>query len=78
LRHDCKIQKSKKLEDGSDVGIIMNEDVEFLRERAAALRGLAQRAPAIADSLRRLAAELETKAAELERDGDKDRDGADA
>ena len=46
--------------------IIMMEQINFLREKAAALRGLSQRAPAIADALRRLADELEAKAADLE------------
>jgi len=43
------------------------EQVNFLREKAAALRGLSHRAPAIADALRRLADELEAKAAALVR-----------
>jgi hypothetical protein len=45
----------------------MMNDINFLRQRAAALRDLAQRAPDIAADLRRLADELEVKAAELER-----------
>jgi len=45
----------------------MNNQINFLREKAAALRALSQRAPAIADALRRLADELEAKAADLER-----------
>jgi hypothetical protein len=48
----------------------MMSDMNFLREKAAALRDLAKRAPAIADELRRLAGELEAKAAGLERDRD--------
>lgn len=49
---------------------IMTNDIEFLRDKAAALRELARRAPAIADALRRLAEDLEAEAAELERKGD--------
>jgi len=49
----------------------MINEVEFLREKAAALRGLAHRAPAIADALHRLADELELKAADLERRQDR-------
>jgi hypothetical protein len=45
----------------------MMEQIDFLREKAAALRALSQRAPAIAEALRRLADELEAKAADLER-----------
>jgi hypothetical protein len=45
----------------------MIEQINFLREKARALRALSNRAPAIADALRRLAAELEAKAADLER-----------
>ena len=48
----------------------MIDHIDFLREKAAALRALAQRAPLIAESLRRLADELETRAADLERDQD--------
>jgi hypothetical protein len=44
----------------------MTEDIIFLREKAAALRDLAQRAPSIARDLRRLADELDAKAAEME------------
>jgi hypothetical protein len=47
----------------------MVDQINFLREKAAALRALSQRAPAIADALRRLADELEVKAAALERQG---------
>jgi hypothetical protein len=45
----------------------MIEQINFLRQKAAALRALSHRAPAIADALRRLADELETKAVDLER-----------
>ena len=45
----------------------MIDDISFLRSKAAALRQLAGRTPAIADELRRLAGELEAKANELER-----------
>jgi len=45
----------------------MIDQINFLREKAAALRVLAQSAPTIADALRRLADELELKAADLER-----------
>jgi hypothetical protein len=48
----------------------MINHIGFLRERAAALRDLAQRAPDIGDALRRLADELDVKAAELERSRD--------
>ena len=44
----------------------MIDQVKFLREKAAALRVLSQRAPAIGNALRRLADELQAKAAELE------------
>jgi hypothetical protein len=45
----------------------MIDEIKFLREKAAALRTLSHRAPAIAEALRRLADELELKAADLER-----------
>jgi len=45
----------------------MISHIGFLRERAAALRDLARRAPDIGDALHRLADELDMKAAELER-----------
>jgi hypothetical protein len=45
----------------------MIQQINFLREKAAALRALSHRAPAIADALRRLADELEAKAADLVR-----------
>ena len=45
----------------------MGGEIEFLRSGAAELRGLVQRAPEIADALRRMADELEGRAAELER-----------
>jgi hypothetical protein len=45
----------------------MIDHVNFLREKAAALRDLAQRSPSIAGELRYLADELESKAAELVR-----------
>jgi hypothetical protein len=45
----------------------MTDHVGFLRAKAAALRDLTRRAPLIADALRRLADELEARAAELER-----------
>ena len=42
-------------------------EIKFVREKAAGLRDLALRAPAIGEALRRLADELESRAAELER-----------
>jgi len=45
----------------------MPDDIDFLRKRAAELRSLAQQDPAISDALRRIADELDAKAAELER-----------
>lgn len=44
----------------------MMEHAYFLKQQAAALRALAQRAPKIAEDLRRLADDLEAKAAELD------------
>lgn len=44
----------------------MINQVDFLRKKALALRNLAERAPNIGDPLRRLADELDAKAAELE------------
>jgi hypothetical protein len=44
-------------------------DIEFLRKKAVALRGLAQRAPELGDALRRLADEMDAKADELEARG---------
>jgi hypothetical protein len=44
----------------------MMEHSDFLREKAVALRALAQRAPLLADELRRLADELDARAANLE------------
>lgn len=48
----------------------MIDHIDFLRGKAAALRDLAQRAPQIAEALRRLADELDAKAADLERGQD--------
>jgi hypothetical protein len=48
----------------------MTDHINFLRERAEALRDLAQRAPNIAEALRRLADELDIKVAQLERNKD--------
>lgn len=48
----------------------MIDHINFLRGKAAALRDLAQRAPQIAEALRRLANELDAKAADLERGRD--------
>jgi hypothetical protein len=48
----------------------MTDHINFLREKAAALRELALRAPPIADALRRLADDLESTAAGLERNSD--------
>jgi len=45
----------------------MIDEIKFLREKAAELRTLGYRAPSIADTLRRLADELEAKADDLER-----------
>lgn len=45
----------------------MPDDIDFLRKRAAELRSLAEREPAIADALYRIADELDGKAADLER-----------
>ncbi|HEY3911516.1 MAG TPA: hypothetical protein VGM07_16765 [Stellaceae bacterium] len=44
----------------------MTDHARFLRAKAAALRELARRAPLIAERLRRLADQLDAKAAELE------------
>jgi len=44
----------------------MIDHADFLKQQAAALRALAQRAPKIAEDLRRLADDLEAKAAELD------------
>jgi hypothetical protein len=44
------------------------QHVRFLRTQAAALRELAQRAPGIAEALRRLADQLDANADALERD----------
>ncbi len=46
---------------------MIEDEIKFLREKAAGLRDLALRAPAIGEALRRLADELESRAAELER-----------
>ena len=46
----------------------MIDHIDFLRGKAAALRDLAQRAPSIGEALHRLADELDSKAAGLERD----------
>lgn len=46
---------------------MIGDEVNFLREKAAALRDLALRAAPIGDTLRRLADELDSRAAELER-----------
>ena len=46
----------------------MLDDIDFLKERAAELRSLAQRDLTIADALCRIADELDAKAADLERD----------
>jgi hypothetical protein len=46
---------------------MIEDEINFLREKAAALRDLALRASPIGDTLRRLAEELETRAAQLER-----------
>ncbi|HYZ41023.1 MAG TPA: hypothetical protein VE687_10400 [Stellaceae bacterium] len=45
----------------------MIQQIIFLRAKAQALRELAQGAPAVAGELRRMADELDAKAAELER-----------
>jgi hypothetical protein len=53
---------------GSYVGHVpMPDYIAFLRKRPAELRSLAQRDPTIADPLRRIANELDAKAADLER-----------
>jgi hypothetical protein len=44
----------------------MMDEINFLRQKAAVLRTLSYNAPTIAEALRRLADELEAKAAELE------------
>ena len=44
----------------------MMDEIGFLRQKAATLRTLTHNAPAIAEALRRLADELEAKAADLE------------
>jgi len=44
----------------------MINQIDFLRKKAMALRNLTERAPNIGDALRRLADELDAKAAELE------------
>ena len=46
----------------------MINQTDFLRRSASELRSLAQRDLAIADALRRMADELDGKAAELDRD----------
>jgi hypothetical protein len=46
---------------------MIEDEINFLREKAAALRDLALRAAPIGGTLRRLAEELETRAAQLER-----------
>ena len=44
----------------------MIDEIGFLRQKAATLRTLSHNAPTIAEALRRLADELEAKAADLE------------
>ena len=44
----------------------MIEQIDFLRKTAAELRSLAQKDPAIADALRRMADDLDGKAAQLD------------
>jgi hypothetical protein len=44
----------------------INAHAKFLRTQAAALRGLAQRSPQIAEALRRLADQLAAMAEEVE------------
>jgi hypothetical protein len=46
---------------------MIEDEIKFLREKAAGLRDLALRAPAIGETLRRLANDLDARAAELER-----------
>ena len=48
----------------------MKEQIDFMRQKAEVLRSLAQRAPTIAGALRRLADELDAKAAGLEQNKD--------
>jgi uncharacterized protein YukE len=52
----------------------MIDEIDFLRQKAATLRTLSRNATTIAEALRRLADELEAKAADLEnrRDGPPD------
>jgi hypothetical protein len=47
---------------------MIEDEIKFLREKAAGLRDLALRAPAVGEALRRLANDLEARAATLERD----------
>jgi hypothetical protein len=58
----------------------MIDHIKFLRTKAVALRDLAQRAPQIAEALRRLADELDAKADGLEQNPDNgsDRETPDA
>ena len=48
----------------------MIDHIDFLRKSAAVLTDLAQRAPEIAEALRRLADDVEARATDLERSMD--------
>jgi hypothetical protein len=52
----------------------MIDHIRFLRSKAVALRNLAQRAPQVAEALRRLADELDAKADGLEQNPDSSSD----
>ena len=54
---------------------MIEDEIKFLRERAAALRELALRAPAIGEALRRLASDMYARAAELERNAGRSQPG---